>query len=115
MTKGANGNPVFRQTKYKTLAAPVATFSLGALTATRVAAAWTILQSERGLVLWLEGRRLWDLRRWFVEGTNTFLQVVTSVCRRVRMSRRQIRIFADTDSKRWTEALPFQQGILSAV
>lgn len=107
VTKGANGNPVFRQTKYKTLAAPVAltkgtemlllraeaalragdvngamtlinaeraTFSLGALTATTVAAAWPILQSERGLVLWLEGRRLWDLRRWLVEGTNTFLQ-----------------------------------------
>lgn len=107
VTKGANGTPVFRQTKYKTLAAPVAltkgtemlllraeaalrsgdvngamtlinaeraTFSLGALTATTAAAAWPILQSERGLVLWLEGRRLWDLRRWFVEGTNTFLQ-----------------------------------------
>ena len=106
VTKGANGTPVFRQSKYKTLAAPVAltkgtemlliraeaalrtgdvtsamtlinteraTFGLAALTATTTAAAWPILQSERGLVLWLEGRRLWDLRRWFVEGTNTFL------------------------------------------
>jgi len=106
ITKGANGTPVFRQTKYKTLGASVAltkgtemlllraeaalrsgdvagamtlinqeraTYSLPALTATTTAAAWTALQSERGLVLWLEGRRLWDLRRWFVEGTNTFL------------------------------------------
>jgi hypothetical protein len=106
ITKGANGTPIFRQTKYKTLGAPVAltkgtemlllraeaalrtgdvagamtlinqeraTFSLGALTATTTAAAWTALQAERGLVLWLEGRRLWDLRRWFVEGTSTFL------------------------------------------
>jgi hypothetical protein len=37
------------------------------------AAAWTLLQAERGATLWLEGRRLWDLRRWFKEGTNTFL------------------------------------------
>ncbi len=35
--------------------------------------AWTLLQQERGAVLWLEGRRLWDLRRWYAEGTNTFL------------------------------------------
>jgi len=37
------------------------------------AAAWTLLQAERGAVTWLEGRRLWDLRRWYVDGTNTFL------------------------------------------
>ena len=37
------------------------------------AAAWTLLQAERGAVTWLEGRRLWDLRRWNAEGTNTFL------------------------------------------
>ena len=107
VTKGANGTPVFRQTKYKTLAAPVAltkgtemlllraeaalragdvaatvtlinqeraTFGLPALAASTVADARTALQSERGYVLWLEGRRLWDLRRWFAEGTSTFLQ-----------------------------------------
>lgn len=107
VTRGANGTPVFRQTKYRSLAAPVAltkgtemlmlraeaalrsgdvagamtlinaqraTFSLASLTATTASEAWTILQAERGLVLWLEGRRLWDLRRWFAEGRNTFLQ-----------------------------------------
>jgi hypothetical protein len=35
--------------------------------------AWALLQFERGAVLWLEGRRLWDLRRWHAEGTNPFL------------------------------------------
>jgi hypothetical protein len=35
--------------------------------------AWTLLQNERGSVTWLEGRRLWDLRRWLVAGTNNFL------------------------------------------
>jgi hypothetical protein len=49
-------------------------YSLAAVTApANTAAAWTMLQSERGSVVWLEGRRLWDLRRWGVEGTNTFL------------------------------------------
>jgi hypothetical protein len=47
---------------------------LPALTASSAAAAETILQSERGAVLWLEGRRLWDLRRWFAAGTNSFLK-----------------------------------------
>ena len=37
------------------------------------AAAWTLLQRERGAVVWLEARALWDMRRWFAEGTNTFL------------------------------------------
>jgi hypothetical protein len=31
---------------------------------TDIAVAWTTLEKERGAVLWLEGRRLWDLRRW---------------------------------------------------
>lgn len=51
-----------------------ASFSLGALTAANLDAAWTILQRERGAVLWLEGRRLFDLRRWLAEGRNTLLQ-----------------------------------------
>ncbi len=35
--------------------------------------AWTLLMAERGSVTWLEGRRLWDLRRWLVAGKNSFL------------------------------------------
>jgi hypothetical protein len=35
--------------------------------------AWTLLQRERGAVVWLEARRLWDLRRWHAAGTNSFL------------------------------------------
>ncbi len=30
--------------------------------------AWALLMNERGADLYLEGRRLWDLRRWFAEG-----------------------------------------------
>ena len=30
---------------------------------------WTALKRERGIELWLEGRRLWDLHRWIEEGT----------------------------------------------
>lgn len=48
--------------------------TLPALTATTVDAGWTILMRERGAVLWLEGRRLWDLRRWLATGRNTALQ-----------------------------------------
>jgi hypothetical protein len=50
-----------------------ATYSLGPLSASDSVSAETVLQNERGAVLWLEGRRLWDLRRWNAEGTNTFL------------------------------------------
>lgn len=31
--------------------------------------AWGYLKRERAVELWLEGRRLWDLRRWVAEGT----------------------------------------------
>lgn len=43
---------------------------------TTAAEAWPILHKERGAVLWLENRRLWDLRRWNAEPSpakNTFL------------------------------------------
>ncbi|MBT8337529.1 MAG: RagB/SusD family nutrient uptake outer membrane protein [Gemmatimonadetes bacterium] len=33
-----------------------------------VADAWPVLRFERAAVLWLEGRRLWDLHRWEAEG-----------------------------------------------
>jgi len=32
------------------------------------AEAWVLLRRERAATLWLEGRRLWDLRRWKTEG-----------------------------------------------
>ncbi len=41
-----------------------------------IATAWTTLEKEKGAVLWLEGRRLGDLRRWNAEtgpARNTFL------------------------------------------
>jgi hypothetical protein len=51
-----------------------AEYGLGAVTQpASTADAWTLLQRERGAVLWLETRRLWDLRRWNAEGTNDFL------------------------------------------
>jgi hypothetical protein len=43
---------------------------------TTAAEAWPILQKERGAVVWLENRRLWDLRRWNAEPApikNTYL------------------------------------------
>ncbi len=51
-----------------------ATFTLAALTANTVNESFAILMRERGALLWLEGRRLWDLRRWLVEGRNSTLQ-----------------------------------------
>lgn len=53
-----------------------AIFSLPARTATTADEAWPILQRERAAVLWMEGRRFWDLRRWNAEPPpikNTFL------------------------------------------
>lgn len=48
--------------------------TLPALTAANIDAAYTHLMRERGAVLWLEGRRLFDLRRWLAEGRNTILR-----------------------------------------
>jgi hypothetical protein len=41
-----------------------------------ITTAWQVLEFERGATLWLEARRLWDLRRWGAESgpmKNTFL------------------------------------------
>jgi hypothetical protein len=44
---------------------------------TDLATAWQTFEFERGATLWLEARRLWDLRRWLVDpipqARNTFL------------------------------------------
>ena len=48
--------------------------TLAPLTATTIDAAYVHLMRERGAVLWLEGRRLFDLKRWLAEGRNTTLQ-----------------------------------------
>jgi hypothetical protein len=54
-----------------------AVYALPPLTAPAdLASAWTILEKEKGAVLWLEGRRLGDLRRWNAEtgaSHNSFL------------------------------------------
>jgi len=45
-----------------------AVYAMAPLTAPAdVATAWPILEKEKGAVLWLEGRRLGDLRRWYAE------------------------------------------------
>lgn len=38
---------------------------LGDLSANTLQEAWDHLQAERGKDMWLEGRRFWDLRRWY--------------------------------------------------
>jgi starch-binding outer membrane protein, SusD/RagB family len=43
--------------------------TLAPWTAGSAAEAWTILKRERGIELWLEARRLADLRRWATENT----------------------------------------------
>jgi hypothetical protein len=49
-----------------------AVYGLSALAVpTDIKVAWATLEKERGAVTWLEGRRLWDLRRWFNEGTGS--------------------------------------------
>jgi starch-binding outer membrane protein, SusD/RagB family len=54
-----------------------ANHGMAALTApATIDAAWATLEKERGAVTWLEGRRLWDLRRWNAAtgpAHNTFL------------------------------------------
>jgi len=49
-------------------------YGLGDASASTPAEGWALLQRERGAVLWIEGRRLWDLRRWHAEGLNDFLE-----------------------------------------
>lgn len=46
-----------------------ASYGMAPLTpASSIEEAWADLHYERGATLWLEGRRLWDMRRWFAAG-----------------------------------------------
>lgn len=70
-----------------------ANYSLAALaTPASVAAAWPIFEKERGAVTWLEGRRLWDLRRWNADtgpAHNTFLDT-RDKCIPISLQERQV-------------------------
>jgi hypothetical protein len=47
-----------------------AVYGMDALTpAADINGAWDDLQFERGATLWIEGRRLWDLHRWYTAGS----------------------------------------------
>jgi hypothetical protein len=66
--------------------------ALAPWTATTIDEGWTALRRERGIELWLEGRRLGDLRRWKaasrpgqlsayeVPGTTSFLDAAQTLC-----------------------------------
>ncbi len=57
-------------------------YSLPMVSATTLDEAWTLLMTERGLELWLEGKRLPDLRRWAqTRGGNVPFEVVREEAR----------------------------------
>jgi starch-binding outer membrane protein, SusD/RagB family len=64
---------------------------LPALTAASATEAWTHLKRERGVELWLEARRLGDLRRWIDAGTPGWQEDMSgrSVCFPIADSERQ--------------------------
>jgi hypothetical protein len=51
----------------------------GQVTATDITDAWRLLKRERGIELWLEARRLGDLRRWKAANTPGALDPLESV------------------------------------
>lgn len=53
--------------------------SMPAVTAADITEAWTLLKRERGIELWLEARRLGDLRRWKAANTPGALDPLESV------------------------------------
>jgi hypothetical protein len=50
-------------------------------TATNATEAWSVLKRERGIELWLEGRRLGDLWRWVDQDTPGEMEDVTNLIR----------------------------------
>ena len=57
-----------------TSAAPIAP-----VTAADITEAWTLFKRERGIELWLEARRLGDLRRWKTANTPGALDPLESI------------------------------------
>jgi hypothetical protein len=56
-----------------------ANVSMPALTAANITEAWTLFKRERGIELWLEARRLGDLRRWKAANTPGALDPLESI------------------------------------
>jgi hypothetical protein len=53
---------------------------MAALTAPATTAeAWRVFGQERGAFLWLEGRRAWDLRRWYAQGGDAQAMVLARI------------------------------------
>ena len=52
---------------------------VAAVAGTTAAEVWSLLKRERGIELWLEARRMGDLRRWRAENTPGALHVLESV------------------------------------
>lgn len=66
--------------------------ALEPLTATTLADGWTALKRERGIELWLEGRRLGDERRWVDAGTPGAMEDLSDrvrLCFPIALSERQ--------------------------
>jgi starch-binding outer membrane protein, SusD/RagB family len=65
---------------YNRINAQRAQYGLPALTpAETPAEAWRVLGRERGAVVWLEARRLWDLRRWYDQGGDARAMVLERI------------------------------------
>jgi len=59
--------------------ASTSTITVAPVTAANITDAWTLLKRERGIELWLEARRLGDLRRWKAANTPGALDPLESI------------------------------------
>jgi hypothetical protein len=64
--------------------------------------AWTRLKRERGIELWLEGRRMHDLRRWAATGSPGDLDPLELPGEASRLSENQTLCYAIPKSERET-------------